>query len=203
MFIQVIQGHVTDRDEVKEAMDRWVRDLAPGSIGWLGSTGGITDDDTFVTLARFESREAARRNSHRHEQEQWWTELSKTFSGEVTFHDCAETGDWLGGGSDDAGFVQIMHSRVRDLAGLRAWMDRQDYGMLRTFRPDIIGGLWAAHGDGGLTEAVYFTSEAEARAGEGKEAPAEMRAAMEEMRQFYEGDFTYLDLKDPWLASPR
>ncbi|WP_067461106.1 hypothetical protein [Actinomadura macra] len=201
MFIQVIQGKITDRDEVKEAMDRWVRDLAPGSIGWLGSTAGVTEDGTFITLARFESREAARGNSHRHEQEQWWTELSKLFTGEVTFHDCTETGTWLAGGSDDAGFVQIMHSRVRDLDGLRAWMDRADLDLLHRFRPDIIGGVWAAHGDGGMTEAVYFTSEAEARRGETQQPPAEMQAAMEEMRQFYEGDFTYLDLKDPWLAS--
>ncbi|WP_242905405.1 hypothetical protein [Actinomadura terrae] len=201
MFIQVIQGKITDRDEVREAMDRWIRDLAPGAVGWLGSTAGVTDDGTFVALARFESPDAARRNSHRHEQEQWWTELSKLFTGEVTFHDCAATGTWMSGGSDDAGFVQIMHSRVRDLDGLRAWMDRADYGILTRHRPDILGGVWAAHGDGGMTEAVYFTSEAEARIGESQAPAPEMQAAMEEMQQFYEGNFTFLDLKDPWLAS--
>jgi len=202
MFIQVIQGRITDRDEVKEAMDRWVRDLSPGAIGWLGSTAGVTDDNMFTTLARFESEEAARRNSHRHEQEQWWAELSKLYTGDVVFHDCTETGTWADGGSDDAGFVQVMQSRVRDLDGLRAWMDRQDMSLMRTFRPEIIGGVWAAHGDGGMTEAVYFTSEEAARQGETKEPTPEMQTAMEEMRQFYEGEWTYYDLKEPWLASP-
>ena len=35
---------------------------------------GMCDDGTFVALARFESAEAARRNSDRPEQGEWWAE---------------------------------------------------------------------------------------------------------------------------------
>jgi hypothetical protein len=75
MFIQVIQGHVAEGDELKEAFDQWQRDLSPGAVGWLGSTAGITDDGMFIGLARFESADAARHNSERPEQHQWWMEI--------------------------------------------------------------------------------------------------------------------------------
>ena len=38
MFAQVIQGRTSDADALQAAMDRWMQDLQPGSIGWLGST---------------------------------------------------------------------------------------------------------------------------------------------------------------------
>ena len=68
MFIQVIQGKVADAEGLQAAMDRWVAELQPGAQGWLGSTGGFTDDGMFVSTVRFESQEAARRNSDRPEQ---------------------------------------------------------------------------------------------------------------------------------------
>ena len=40
-------------------------------------------------VARFESREAAMRNSERPEQGDWWERCSKLFTGDVTFHDCS------------------------------------------------------------------------------------------------------------------
>ncbi|HEV8557426.1 MAG TPA: hypothetical protein VGR06_13630, partial [Actinophytocola sp.] len=103
MFIQVIQGQVSDAGELRAALDRWVEGLAPGASGWLGSTAGVTDDGRFVALVRFESEEAARRNSDRPSQDQWWTETSKLFSGDATFHDCRDAERFLRGGSDDAG----------------------------------------------------------------------------------------------------
>ena len=39
------------------------RELGPGAIGWLGGTYGFTDDDMFVGVVRFETREAAMANS--------------------------------------------------------------------------------------------------------------------------------------------
>src|SRR6266536_1687518 len=119
MFIQVIQGHVADRDELRAAFDRWQRELAPESTGWLGSTAGVAADDTFIALERFESAEAARRNSDRPEQHQWWMETSKLFSGEVIFHNCEEIDQIRTGGSDTAGFVQVIQGRVRDVERMR------------------------------------------------------------------------------------
>ena len=72
MFIQVIQGMCTDEAMLRQHMDRWREDLAPGADGWLGGTYGMTDDGQFVGVVRFESREAAARNSLRPEQGEWW-----------------------------------------------------------------------------------------------------------------------------------
>jgi hypothetical protein len=201
MFIQVIQGHVSDKEEVKAALDRWAEQLAPGATGWLGSTAGVTEDGTFVALARFESEDAARRNSDRHEQHQWWMETAKLFSGDVTFHDCKETITYGKGGSDDAGFVQVMQGRVSDVAKLRDLTARFDAQMSKV-RPDVIGGSTALHGDGGYTDAVYFTSEREARENEKKELTGDAKAGFDEMMSVI-SDITYYDLKEPWLYSPR
>jgi hypothetical protein len=55
VFVQVIQGQVADAGKLKAALDRWIQELAPGSIGWLGTTAGVTEDGRFIELARFES----------------------------------------------------------------------------------------------------------------------------------------------------
>ena len=56
MFIQVIQGMCTDEATLRQHMDRWREELDPGAEGWLGGTYGMTDDDQFVGVVRFESR---------------------------------------------------------------------------------------------------------------------------------------------------
>src|SRR5712691_314837 len=90
MFVQVIHGRVISPEQVRAALDRWSGQLAAGAEGWLGSTAGVTGDGRFVALARFESADAARRNSDRPEQGQWWAETSKLFTGEVTFRDSSD-----------------------------------------------------------------------------------------------------------------
>src|SRR3712207_6112514 len=119
MFVQVFQGRTSDPDALRAALERWMRELAPGAIGWLGSTDGVTDDGTFVAVARFESAEAAARNSERPEQGQWWAETEKLFDGEVTFRDSEDVDVELYGDPDRAGFVQIMQGRVTDIARAR------------------------------------------------------------------------------------
>ncbi|MCA1832843.1 MAG: hypothetical protein LC750_08985, partial [Actinobacteria bacterium] len=49
-----------------------------------------------------------------------------------------------------------------------------------------------------VTEVIYFTSEAEARAGEKKELPPEAAEAMQNYMELAQ-DTTYLDLPNPWL----
>jgi len=68
MFIQVIEGHTRDAEALHHQLERWQRDLMPGAIGYLGSTGGCTATGDCILIARFESAEAARRNSDRPEQ---------------------------------------------------------------------------------------------------------------------------------------
>ena len=75
MFIQIIQGKCTRQDECREMGERWRRELGPGAEGWLGGTYGFTDDDQFMAIVRFDSRESAARNSQRPEQGAWWREM--------------------------------------------------------------------------------------------------------------------------------
>jgi hypothetical protein len=202
VFVQVIQGQVSDAEQARAALDRWVQELAPGATGWLGSTAGVTDDGRFIALARFESEEAARRNSDRPEQDRWWTETSKLFSGQATFKDSRDVVVDVNGEPDEAGFVQIMQGRGSDPARARELMG-QDASEWAAFRPDIIGSVAVEHDGGAYTMALYFTSEAAAREGERKEPPPELKAQMEEMEALSVGVPEFFDLKQPWLHSPR
>jgi hypothetical protein len=201
MFVQVIQGQVSDRDEVRARVDQWAEEVAPGAIGWLGSTGGVTDDGTMIAVVRFESEDAARRNSERPEQDAWWAQTAKLFTNEPTFLESTDVDLDLPGDPDKAGFVQIIQGHTSDLGRARELMS-QNPDESAAFRPDIIGSLAAAHDNGGYTAVLYFTSEQEAREGEKKEPPAELKAQMEEMRALEVGEPTFLDLKAPWLHSP-
>ncbi len=199
MFIQVITARVVDAEGLKGQLERWESDVRPGADGFLGSTGGITDDGRLVVLARFDSEGAARRNSDRPEQGEWWTETEKMLD-DVQFKDSVEVVTMRGGGSDDAGFVQVMRGRVVDQAKMDALRSRMDEmaKAMAAHRPDVIGDVVAVHPDASYTDAVYFTSESEARAAEGKEPPPEVQAMFEEFMSAFVVD-EYLDLKDPWL----
>ncbi len=202
MFVQVIQGQVSDAGRARAALDRWAQELAPGANGWLGSTAGVTEDGRFVALARFESEEAARRNSNRPEQDQWWTETSKLFTGEPAFRDSSDVTVDVIGDPDRAGFVQVIQGRGSDPDRARELME-QSSSDWAGFRPDIIGSLGVGHEGGAYTMALYFTSEAEAREGERKEPPPNLKAQMEEMNKLNIGEPEFFDLKQPWLYSPK
>ena len=202
MFVQVIQGQVSDAARLRESLDRWLEELAPGAIGWLGSTAGVTDDGRFIALVRFDSEEAARRNSDRPEQDKWWAETATLFTGQAVFHDSSDVMVDVTGDPDQAGFVQVMQGRSSDPARARELMD-DDSVDWTAFRPEIIGSLGVAHDEGAYTMAIYFTSEAEAREGERKEPPPDVQAAMAEMDKLSVGEPDFFDLKDPWLHSPR
>jgi hypothetical protein len=199
MFIQVITGTVADLEGLQRQVERWQEELRPGAIGYLGTTAGVTGDGRFVVLARFESEEAARRNSQRIEQGNWWAETEKCLDS-VAFLDGAEVETLLGGGKDNAGFVQVMRGRVTDLDKLVALGSRKGEieAALRRARPDVIGDVMVVAADGTYTEAVYFSSEAEARQGEARPFPADLATLMNEFMAAVAID-EYLDLKNPWL----
>ncbi len=201
MFVQVIQGTTSDAVGLRRQLDRWHDELGVGATGFLGTTGGVAEDGTAIFLARFENDQAARANSDRPEQGAWWNETAKYFDGEVTFRDCNEVDAILDGGSDDAGFVQIMQGRGdRDqvLAAMRGDVEE----ILQRVRPDVIGGIAAWPGDGTFTQVVYFTSEEEARKGEKAEMSPEDAEAMQRSVGTMQVE-RFVDLRDPWLASPR
>ncbi len=202
MFVQVIRGKVSDPEQVRAALDLWSERLAAGAPGWLGSTAGVTGDGRFVALARFESEEAARRNSDRPEQGQWWMQTSRLFTGEVIFRDSSDVTADVNGDPDTAGFVQVMQGRGSDPERARELM-AQNPDDWAAFRPDVIGRVVVGHEGGAYTMAMYFTSEEAAREGERKEPPPQLRAQMEEMGKLSAGEPEFLDLRQPWLYSPR
>jgi len=199
VFIQVIQGSCRDADALRRQTDLWHAEIGPAAEGWLGGTYGVTDDNRFIGVVRFESKEAAARNSARPEQGAWWATTQKSFDGEVTFHDCDEAMMFLDGGADDAGFVQVIQGRVADPERFRRFMDLP-MDMLHEARPEIIGGSIAMEPDGHFTETVAFRSEEAAHDGESKQMPDEMRQAWEDEMALMQ-DVTYMDLRHPWFAS--
>jgi len=202
MFVQVIQGRARDAAGLRGAVERWSRDLAPDAVGWLGSTGGVTDDGRFIALVRFESAEAARRNSDRPEQDRWWSETSALLDGEAAFADSENvTVDVTGGDPDRAGFVQVMRGRSSDPQRAKELMD-QDADKWAAFRPEVLGSVAVGHPGGGYTMAMYFTSEADAREGERKQPPPELAGQMEEMDKLSVGEPEFFDLPHPWIQSP-
>lgn len=200
MFVQVISARAADADKARAALDRWVRELAPGATGWLGSTAGVTEEGRFIALARFESEEAARRNSDRPEQGQWWSETSALLSGEAAFQDSRDVVIDVNGDPDTAGFVQVMRGRSSDPARARELMEENpvDWAALR---PDIIGSVAVEHDGGAYTMVLYFTSEEAAREGERKEPPPDLKAQMEAMDALSVGETEFFDLRKPWIYS--
>lgn len=201
MFVQVIQGQVSDAAAVRAHLDRWLAELAPGADGWLGSTSGVTEDGRLIALVRFESEAAAQQNSDRPEQSAWWEGMAQLFTGDPEFHNSTQVDVDTPGDPDQAGFVQVMQGRTRDPEKARQLM-AEDPTDWRAFRPDILGTVSVAHDGDAWTMAIYFTSEEEAREGERKEPPPEMQETMKQLNELSIGEPTYFDLKDPWLRAP-
>jgi hypothetical protein len=199
MFIQVIQGQCRDADRIHQLSDEWRDTLGSSAAGWLGGTYGITDEGQFVAVVRFESRESAMQNSDNPAQGAWWQKMEECFEGEVTFHDSDDVTMFLDGGSDDAGFVQVIQGRLTDPERFRKFM-AQPMDALHEARPEILGGTIAIESDGMFTETIFFSSEDAARAGETQEMPEDMRREMEEEFSVMQ-DVTYLDLHHPWFSS--
>lgn len=176
-------------------------ELQPGAAGWLGSTSGTTDDGRFISVVRFESEEAARRNSDRPEQDAWWSRASQHLAN-VVFNNSARVYTYKEGGSDDAGFVQVIqgHSEDMDRMGELA---RAEEESLAERAPHILGMTVIEHAGrpGDFTQTVYFTSEDEARRWERANPPESNPRFMEAYRLM--SDLSYFDLRDPRLDSAK
>jgi hypothetical protein len=201
MFVQVIQAKAKDAAGLRKQWERWDQELKPGAKGYLGSTAGVTADGEFIALARFESEDDARANSDRAEQGAWWEETSQYLE-DPMFHDCTLVDLMDEGGSDSAGFVQVIQGKTTDVERSRE-LDRTAEAQMKDVRPDVIGGITAYHPENGrFTSSIYFTSEAEARANE-KEmmSSPEVEAFMKEWEVLSDGEPKYLDITDPWFSS--
>ena len=193
MFVQVIEGRLKDPDLLTRQVERWRKEIKPGAKGYLGSTGGATADGRSIAVVRFESEADARANSERAEQGAWWNETSKAFDGEPSFTESSDTDLLFGGGSNDAGFVQVMKGKAKDAAAFRKW-GKEHEGDLKKLRPDLIGGLDVYQPDGSFISVAYFTSEAEARKNEKAMGEDPM---MGEYMSHVDGEMEFLDIADP------
>jgi hypothetical protein len=201
VFVQVIQGKTKDSAGLRKQWERWERELKPAARGYLGSTAGVTAEGEFIALVRFENEEGARANSYSAEQSAWWEETSQ-FLEDPLFHDCTLVDLTNDGGSDDAGFVQVIQGKVTDVDRARE-LDRATQDQMREMRPDVIGGIVAWHPQNGrFTNAIYFTSEAEARAKEKESSSSpEFQEFMKEWEAISDGEPKYLDITEPWYSS--
>ena len=149
-------------------------------------------------IARFESREAAMKNSERPEQGKWWAETEKCFDGPVRFHDTDDVQLMSHGELDSAHFVQVMEGHVSDRQKLDELEHKAD-SVLAEMRPDLLGSVTAYFDDGEFTEVAYFTSEAAARQGERGEMSKEMASMFAEWERLMKVE-KYIDINDPWLV---
>jgi hypothetical protein len=199
MFVQVIEAKTSDPEGMRKQFDKWVAELQPGAKGYVGTTAGIAADGRLVAFARFESEAAARANSERPEQGAWWAETEKLLDGPAQFSESSDVENFLAGGSDDAGFVQVMKVAGVDRVKVKEG-DAQFEPLAPTLRPDLIGGLRVWTGPDSMIEANYFTSEAEARAGENQPPPPEFAEGFADfMAMMSKAEF--IDFTDPYLHS--
>jgi hypothetical protein len=198
MFVQVITGRTTDPAALRARGERWDADLRPGATGYLGGTVGFSDDGRFVTLARFVDEVAAATNSERPEQGAWWAETAALIDGEATFRESSDVSTLHDGGSDSAGFVQIMEGTVSDRAKAESFETPELEAQLLASRPDLLGSIRVWFDGGAYLEAAYFTSEADARAGE---ASPEFQGPQEDYTALF-GEMTFTDLRDLQLTGP-
>ena len=198
MFVQVIKGRTKDAAALRARGEGWGEELRPGATGYLGGTFGIADDGTFFVIARFADEAAAQANSERPEQGAWFEETAKLFDGEPSFRESTDVSELFGGGSDDAGFVQVMEGTVSDRAKAEAFETPEMEAELHAARPDLLGGLRVWFDGGSYVEAAYFTSEADARKGE---SSSEFAGPQEEYMALF-GEMSFTDLRDPLLDGP-
>jgi hypothetical protein len=196
MFVQVIEGKTSNAAGIIEHGDRWQRELRPGAVGYLGVTAGVTADGRSIAIVRFKDEASARANAERPEQTAWFEGMAKLYDGQPSFAESSDVTEWMGGGSNDAGFVQVMKSTGVD----RTQVEKMDaaFESFAGQRPDLLGGLRIWTGPDSCVDVAYFTSVEDARKGEQAELPDELKALMGEFEGGM-GETDYLDLTDPQL----
>jgi hypothetical protein len=197
VFIQMVQGRCSRQDEMRQLVDDWCGSMADRP-GWLGGTYGFTDDDRFLGIVRFDSSSACKEAAAMDGAAMWWAGAEALFDGDCDVHESEDVSIMLAGGSDDAGFVQVMQGRVTDADRYRHFMtDTAMTSMLHDARPEIIGAILAMEPNGRFVETIAFTDEDSARRGEQIDMPADMEADF----QAAMADVEYIDLHKPWFAT--
>lgn len=194
MFVNVMRARSVHAATIHSAWQQWAASAHPGADGFLGSTAGVATDGQLVLVARFTDAEAAGQHTGRDGVAPGLGMIARAAS-PLSVFESDQVDVSMGGGSDDAGFVQLLfgrgdRERARDLLA-------QGEDILRRERPDIIGGftVWR---DGTFVDVAYFRSEDEARAGESRELSAQARAWFEDLAVVMSIE-EFVDLPDPWF----
>ena len=199
MFVQVIFGQVVDEDRLRAQFDRWRTELRPGAVGFVGCTAGVAPDGRFVAVVRFDSAHAAEANGARAEQAQWWRDTRALVNG-PTFHGSDDVEFLAGGGSDEAGFVQVIEGRTSSRDEFMRLERELERGRFVADRPDFVGSTLVFWTDGGWLEVAYFTSEAQVREAEARGLSPEVATIFDNWQRVAV-PASYLDLADPWTIS--
>ncbi|HZB40388.1 MAG TPA: hypothetical protein VE487_05460 [Ilumatobacter sp.] len=199
MFVWVLEGKVSDPEEVGRQLGHWIGEFGSTTPGYLGVTGGVTNDRRFLLFVRWESEEAGDAFLMRPQQQAWYEEFQKSFDGPVHFDESGDVTTYLAGGSDTAGFVQGMKVSGVDRQRIDA-ADREFENIAPGIRPDLIGGLRVWTAADAFVEANYFTSEEQAREGEREEPPPELAEGFADFMEMTK-DAEYFDFTEPLLHS--
>ncbi len=199
MFVQIVSGEVGDRVALRRQFQHWADELRSGAVGFLGGTAGLAADGEFVGVARFENEQAARSNCQRPEQAAWWRETERCFVGPIVVRESNDHDLLANGGSDRAGFVQVIEGRTQHRATFMELERHIEKGFL-TERPDFIGSMLVWWPDGSWLEVAYFCSEAETRAAEHRGTSAELTKIFAEWRGLA-APSSYFDINQPWMIS--
>jgi hypothetical protein len=197
MLVRTVRGCATDPISLHQHWTRWERSLAAGVDGYLGATAGVATDETFIAMIRFAWIDAAERSTKSPQQAARWHDVLGQLRDPVA-EDTERTDVWNKGGSDDAGFVQIRQGRSSHPDRLRDLYVNGQPVRMGPHRPEVLGGMFAWHDNGGFTLSAYFSSEDAARRGEN----------LHEFKSFFDDiddvmhDLTYIDLHEPWLSTP-
>lgn len=200
MFVWVLEGQAEDPGEVGRQLGRWTSEFGD-TPGYLGATGGVTDDRRFLLFVRWESVEAGNELLMQPDHAAWYDEFQRSFGGAVEFAETDDVTTHLAGGSDAAGFVQAIKVSGVDRQRVDA-ADREFENLAPTFRPDLIGGIRVWTAPDRFVEMNYFTSEQDARSGERKDPPPELADALDDFMAMM-NDAEYSDFTEPFVHSVR
>jgi hypothetical protein len=93
-----------------------------------------------IALVRFENEAAARANKDVAKQNAWWEQIRHHLE-DPMFHDRTLVDLINDGGSDDAGFVQMIQGQATDVD--RPWeLDKTAQGRMNEMLPVVIVGSW-------------------------------------------------------------
>lgn len=196
--VRITQARVRDAEAVRELAERWQREIAPETDGWLATTAGISDDGEFVSLLRFASEEAVRRNAESERQRRWWEEFRQYVSGDVSIVETSSAAAFGDSRPDaDVGYVHVVQGEARIMIDILEGVAEHEEHHIREHHLPLLGGIIVDHGGDRFTEFMYFPSEDEKGRGIGGTLPEE-GVTMVERVAGHVANIRHLAISDPW-----